>query len=149
MSDINHRISYQRRKESMIYIPRISYNKIMKIAVASMGNEVSGHFGHCENFNIYKVEDNKIVSEEFVLSPGHEKGLLPKFLNEHEVKTIISGGIGKGAIDLFNEYGIEVITGASGNAKEAACGAITGTLKSTGSVCHNHEHAHECGEHKH
>ncbi len=26
----------------------------MKIAVASTGNMVAGHFGHCENFNIYE-----------------------------------------------------------------------------------------------
>ena len=26
-----------------------------------MGNTVSGHFGHCENFNIYDAEDGKIT----------------------------------------------------------------------------------------
>ena len=36
----------------------------MKIAVAAMGNTVSGHFGHCENFNIYDAEDGKITAEE-------------------------------------------------------------------------------------
>ena len=38
----------------------------MKIAVAAMGNTVSGHFGHCENFNIYDAEDGKITAEEVV-----------------------------------------------------------------------------------
>ena len=33
----------------------------MKIAVASMGNVVAGHFGHCENFNIFDVENHAIV----------------------------------------------------------------------------------------
>ena len=33
----------------------------MKIAVAAMGHTVAGHFGHCENFIFFDVEDNKIV----------------------------------------------------------------------------------------
>lgn len=28
----------------------------MKIAVASEGKMVAGHFGHCEGFNIFTVE---------------------------------------------------------------------------------------------
>ena len=31
----------------------------MKIAVASDGKLVSGHFGHCEGFTIYNVDDIK------------------------------------------------------------------------------------------
>ena len=33
----------------------------MKIAVASEKNIVTEHFGHCENFNIFDIEDNKIA----------------------------------------------------------------------------------------
>ena len=43
----------------------------MKIVVASMGNEVAGHFGHCENFIFFDTEDGKIVSENSVPNPGH------------------------------------------------------------------------------
>lgn len=56
------------------------------------------------------------------------------------VNVIISGGMGGGAIDIFNEKGIEVIIGASGNAKVAAEAYLKGLLKSTGSVCHEHQH---------
>jgi predicted Fe-Mo cluster-binding NifX family protein len=41
--------------------------------------------------------------------------------------------------------GIEVIVGASGNAKAAAETYLKGALKSTGSVCHEHQHHDECG----
>ena len=51
----------------------------MKIAVAAMGEQVSGHFGHCENFNIYEAENGKIVSAEAVPNPGHRPGFLPNF----------------------------------------------------------------------
>ena len=118
----------------------------MKIAVASNGKNIWGHFGHCENFNIFEVENKKIVKSESVSNPGHKPGFLPVFLHEKGVNVIISGGMGGGAVDIFNEKGIEVITGARGSAREAADSYLKGELKSTGSVCHEHQHADECGE---
>jgi len=119
----------------------------MKIAVASEGTMVTGHFGHCENFNIFDVSDNKIIAESSVANPGHKPGFLPNFLNEMGVNVIISGGMGGGAVEIFNEKGIEVITGATGSAKNATQKYINGELKSTGSVCHEHQHSDECGTH--
>mgnify|MGYP001420782211 CR=1 FL=1 len=58
---------------------------------------------------------------------------------------IISGGMGGGAIDIFNEKGIEVITGASGDAETTVELYLQGKLKSTGSVCHEHQHQDNCG----
>lgn len=118
----------------------------MKIAVASDRGLVTGHFGHCEHFNIFNSENGKVVSTEIVLNPGHKPGFLPNFLNDMGVNVIISGGMGGGAVDIFNEKGIEVIVGATGAAQEAAEMYLTGVLKSTGSVCHEHEHADECGK---
>ena len=120
--------------------------KTMKIAIASEGKMVTEHFGHCEGFNIFVEENRKIISREFVPNPGHRPGFLPNYLNELGVDVIISGGMGGGAIDIFNEKGIEVITGASGDAEAAANNYLQGKLKSTGSVCHEHQHADECGE---
>ena len=53
--------------------------------------------------------------------------------------------MGAGAIEIFNEKGIEVIVGARGKAEEAAIAYLQGNLKSTGSVCHDHNHSDECG----
>lgn len=118
----------------------------MKIAVASEGNKVAGHFGHCENFNIYEVEGQKMIKEESLLNPGHKPGFLPNYLNDLGVKVIISGGMGGGAIDIFNEKGIEVITGATGDAKVSVEQYLKGELKSNGSICTKHEHHDECHE---
>jgi len=60
---------------------------------------------------------------------------------------MISGGMGGGAVDIFNERGVEVILGAQGDAKTAVEAYLRGELKSTGSVCHEHAHADECGGH--
>jgi len=121
--------------------------KNMKIAVASEQDMVAEHFGHCAGFNIFEVENKKIVKSELVANPGHKPGFLPNFLNDLGVKVIISGGMGGGAIEIFNEKGIKVITGVKGQTTAAVEQYLQGVLQSTGSVCHEHQHQGECGNH--
>jgi|LGVF01.2.fsa_nt_gb Mrp family chromosome partitioning ATPase/predicted Fe-Mo cluster-binding NifX family protein len=118
--------------------------KKMKIAVASENGIVTQHFGHCENFDIYDVENNKIIKSEAIPNPGHKPGFLPVFLHDLGTNVIISGGMGGGAVDIFNEKGIEVITGATGSSNDAASEYIKGNLKTTGSICHEHQHEDTC-----
>ncbi|MDD3213559.1 MAG: NifB/NifX family molybdenum-iron cluster-binding protein [Eubacteriales bacterium] len=117
----------------------------MKIAVACMGTQVAQHFGHCENFRIFTSENRAIATETNIANPGHKPGFLPNFLGDLGVEVIIAGGMGGGAVDIFNERNIEVIVGAEGNARDAVTAYLNGELKSTGSVCHEHSHADECG----
>ena len=117
-----------------------------KIAVASNNKNVTGHFGHCDSFMLYDAENDKIVKEESVENPGHKPGFLPNFLADKGVNVIISGSMGQGAADIFNERNVEVITGASGDAKTAVERYLKGELKSTGSICHEHQHHDDCGE---
>ena len=122
----------------------------MKISVAANGTMITGHFGHCENFIIFDTENGQITAENSVPNPGHKPGFLPNFLADMGVKVIISGGMGGGAVDIFNERDVEVILGAQGDARAAVESYLKGELKSTGSVCHHegeHEHEHSnCGK---
>jgi len=118
----------------------------MKIAVASENNLVAGHFGHCEAFTIFETEGINVIKKEAVPNPGHKPGFLPNFLNDMGVKVIIAGGMGGGAIDIFNEKHIEVIVGASGETDQVVTEYLKGNLRSTGSICHEHQHHAECGE---
>lgn len=118
----------------------------MKIAVACNGKHIWPHFGHCENFNIYEAKNGKIESEANVPNPGHRPGFLPNFLADNGVEVIIAGGMGGGAVEIFNERNIEVIVGTGGDSKLAVEAYLRGELKSTGSICHEHEHAGDCGE---
>lgn len=120
---------------------------MLKVAVASEGNMVTGHFGHCESFMIFTTEGDKVTGVDDVPNPGHKPGFLPNFLADRGVNVIISGGMGGGAVDIFNERNVEVIIGAVGKAEDAVAAYLKGSLKSTGSICHNHEHADECGNH--
>ncbi|MCI1966362.1 MAG: dinitrogenase iron-molybdenum cofactor [Oscillospiraceae bacterium] len=121
----------------------------MKIAVACDGKNVSGHFGHCQGFDLFTVENGKVEEHQFYQNPGHKPGFLPNFLNDLGANTIITGGIGGGAIDIFNEKNIEVIAGATGDAAEAVGKYLKGELKSSGSICHEHAFESVCGEHGH
>ncbi|MFH2011637.1 MAG: NifB/NifX family molybdenum-iron cluster-binding protein [Pseudomonadota bacterium] len=86
----------------------------MKIAVATDGNMVSQHFGHCKSYTIAEIEDGKVITKNLIDNPGHEPGFLPVFLAEKGVNCIIAGGMGGRAQGLFAERGIIVIAGASG-----------------------------------
>ena len=118
---------------------------MLKIAVASDKGLVTEHFGHCQSFEIFDAENRQILKSESVPNPGHQPGFLPVFLSDRGVNVIISGGMGGGAVAIFNEKKIEVIVGARGSAKAAAEAYLQGSLKSTGSVCHEHLHHEECG----
>lgn len=119
--------------------------EMMRIAIAGEGKKVTEHFGHCEAFLVFDVENGKIVKEETLPNPGHKPGFLPNYLADRGVNVIISGGMGGGAVDIFNERNVEVIVGASGDAKTAVEKYLRGELKTTGSICHEHKHHDECG----
>ena len=120
---------------------------VKKLAIAAGGHSVCEHFGHCEGFNIYTTQNGAIIAQDFLANPGHKPGLLPNLLNDQGVHVVIAGGMGAGAIDIFNEKGIDVITGARGMVEQTIATYLDGKLLSTGSVCHDHQHAGDCGGH--
>ena len=121
----------------------------MKIAVTYDNGNIFQHFGRTENFKVYEVEDNKVVSSEVIGSNGTGHGALAGLLAEEGVDVLICGGIGGGAQVALTEAGIELVAGASGSTDEAVETYLRGELISTGSNCnhHDHEEGHSCGEH--
>lgn len=67
-------------------------------------------------------------------------------MKELNVNGIIAGGMGETAQHLFNENEIEVIVGAQGLCDDVVQKYINDELKSTGSVCKEHEHEGHCDE---
>ena len=80
----------------------------MKVAVTYKDGEIFQHFGHCEQFKMYETKENRIVSSEIVSAVGSGHGALAGFLKEHDVQTLICGGIGGGARMALAEAGIEL-----------------------------------------
>ncbi|PQQ65341.1 NifB/NifX family molybdenum-iron cluster-binding protein [Acetivibrio saccincola] len=118
----------------------------MKIAVASEGKFVSAHFGHCEGFTVYDVDESKGLKKDFIQNPGHRPGFLPNFLKESGVNVVISGGMGETAQQLFAQNNIDVIVGAEGSCDDVVQQYLKGELKSTGSICREHQHEGHCHE---
>jgi predicted Fe-Mo cluster-binding NifX family protein len=109
-----------------------------KIAVPLSDGTLSAHFGHCQIFEILSVDESEktITRREELVPPPHEPGLLPKWLSEQEVTLIIAGGMGSRAVNLFNSFNIEVITGAPAlKSDELVQQYLTGTLKPGSNVC--------------
>ena len=122
---------------------------IMKIAVTYDNGNIFQHFGKTENFKVYEVEDNKVVSSEVIGSNGTGHGALAGLLSEQGVDVLICGGIGGGAQAALAEAGVELCSGAEGDVDAAVEAYLNGTLTSAGATCdhHDHEEGHSCGGH--
>jgi predicted Fe-Mo cluster-binding NifX family protein len=116
---------------------------IMKIALPSCQSQVDEHFGHCEYFTVFTVnEKNEIVLEETVSSPANCgcKSNIAQTLAQMGVKMMLAGNMGQGAVNVLNSCGIDVLRGCTGGVKEVAEGWLAGNLKDSGIACSLHEH---------
>ena len=121
----------------------------MKIAVTYDNGNIFQHFGKTENFKVYEVEDNQVVSSEVIGSNGTGHGALAGLLSEQGVDVLICGGNGGGAQAALAEAGVELCSGAEGDVDAAVEAYLNGTLTSAGATCdhHDHEEGHSCGDH--
>ena len=121
----------------------------MKIAVTYDNGNIFQHFGRTEQFKVYEVEDNKVVSSEVIGSNGVGHGALAGLLADRSVDVLICGGLGGGAQAALAEAGVEVCAGAEGDADQAVEAYLKGELVSTGANCdhHHHEDGHSCSGH--
>ena len=121
----------------------------MKIAATYDNGNIFQHFGKTEFFKVYEVEDNKVVSSEVIGSNGTGHGAFAGLLAEQGISVLICGGIGGGAQSALAEAGIELCSGAQGDADAAVEAYLKGELVSTGVNCdHHHEEGHSCGSHE-
>jgi predicted Fe-Mo cluster-binding NifX family protein len=115
----------------------------MKIALPSVQNQVDEHFGHCEYFTVFTInDDNKIVTEEKVASPsgcGCRSNIVYT-LSQMGVSMMLAGNMGEGAVNVLNSHGIEVLRGCSGDVKQVAEQWLAGILRDSGEACRAHEH---------
>ena len=108
----------------------------MKIAIPTEHGQLCPHFGHCEAFAVYTIEDGKITKEEMVDPPFHEPGSHPAFLNQLGCKAVIAGGMGMKAQELMCANGIEVIVGVPQKSlRELVEAYLAGKLESGGNLC--------------
>lgn len=118
----------------------------MKIAIPYENGRLHGHFGGCREFALVQVDPEKKVSlrTEVLPTPEHQPGAFPRWLREQGVTVVIVGGIGRRALDIFAQQGIEVRAGQPGTPmEELVTSYLTGGLTGTPDGCANHGHHHE------
>lgn len=83
-----------------------------KIAIPVINHHLCAHFGHCDEFALIETEDENIIKESRLVPPLHQPGILPGWLASQGVTIVIAGGMGHRAIALFEQQGIQIMTGA-------------------------------------
>lgn len=116
----------------------------MKIALPSRQDRIDDHFGHCEYFTVFTVDEEKkeLLNQETVSSPVGCgcKSNIAQTLAQMGVKVMLAGNMGEGAVRVLGNSGISVIRGCSGEVKSVAEQWLAGALKDSGDSCHQHEH---------
>ena len=115
----------------------------MKIALPSRLNQVDEHFGHCDYFTVFTVnERNEITAEETVAAPADCgcRSNIAETLARMGVRMMLAGNMGQGAVNVLNSRGIDVLRGCSGNVKQVAEHWLSGNLKDSGVACSRHDH---------
>jgi len=114
----------------------------MKIALPSRQNLIDDHFGHCEHYTIFTIDNNKeIVSQEKLAAPAGCgcKSNIAQTLSEMGVEIMLAGNMGEGAVNVLRSAGIEVLRGCSGDVKETTLNWLNGSLVDSGDSCREHE----------
>jgi predicted Fe-Mo cluster-binding NifX family protein len=122
----------------------------MKIAVPTRGSVVDDHFGHCEAYTVYSINENKeIISSEILPSPQGCgcKSNIAATLQQKGVNVMLAGNMGGGALNVLNLHGIEVYRGCTGDVRQLAEAFLQGSVGDSGESCGHHEHhggEHQC-----
>ncbi|QZE15698.1 NifB/NifX family molybdenum-iron cluster-binding protein [Halosquirtibacter laminarini] len=102
------------------------------------------HFGHAPFFCFYEVENGIVVNKEKIVAPEHKPGYLPVWMGSHDVNVVITSGLGAKAKTLFNDKGIEVVTGVEVASAEEIIGLyLNENLIANGNGC-THKAGHTC-----
>jgi predicted Fe-Mo cluster-binding NifX family protein len=107
-----------------------------RIAVPTSNEILDGHFGHCQQFAMVEVDEDRIIEINYLDAPPHQPGLLPPWLAERGATDIIAGGMGQRAIELFKSRGVNVFVGAPAlSPEELVNGLLQNTLSFSENYC--------------
>ncbi len=121
----------------------------MKIAIPTRENNVDSHFGHCEFYTIFSVNENSIILKSEILPSPQNCGCksnIASLLKEQGVTVMLAGNMGNGALEKLTSHNIKVIRGCSGNVNHLVETFLKGNVKDSGEDCRSHTHGaeHQC-----
>src|ERR1035437_6404521 len=103
----------------------------MKVAVPTRGNVVDDHFGHCEAYTVFSIDESKkIISSEILPSPQGCgcKSNIAGVLQQKGVSIMLAGNMGDGALNVLKNHGIEVYRGNTGNVHQLTEAFLQGKI---------------------
>jgi len=123
----------------------------MRIAISAddsrgLDSVVSPHFGRCPYYVLVDLDGREVRQVSAVENPyhgHHQPGQVPSFINSQGVNVMLAGGMGRRAIGLFQQYGIQAATGASGSVRHALEQYLGGDLQGAEPCRESIKHAHE------
>lgn len=124
----------------------------MKIAVPTRGTEVDEHFGHCETYTIFTLnENNEVTQKEILPSPNGCgcKSDIAGVLQQKGVSIMLAGNMGMGAYNVLNYHGIRVYRGCTGDIHKLVEDFAGEKITDSNVSCSNHEHSHGMNGHGH
>ena len=104
----------------------------MKIAVPTRDGRVDDHFGHCDHYTIFTIEERKVVARESLPSPegcGCKSGIAT-VLRDMGVEVMLAGNMGEGAKNVLQKNNIIVVRGCAGDIEtlvQSYCLALSST----------------------
>ncbi len=109
----------------------------MKIAIPIADGNLCLHFGHCEHFTMFEVDDdNNVVNQTELRPPAHAPGVLPQWLSQQGANVVIAGGMGQRAQQMLMDNSIQVIVGAPADDPEKLVASyLAGSLATGDNVC--------------
>jgi predicted Fe-Mo cluster-binding NifX family protein len=125
----------------------------MRVAVSAddsrgLDSVVSPHFGRCPYYVLVDLEGREVAGVSAVENPyyrQHQPGQVPAFIDSQGAQVMLAGGMGRRAIALFQQYGIEAVTGAAGTVRRALeqylGGALQGATPCRESIAHDQAEA--------
>ena len=117
----------------------------MKVSVPTMGDKgmdesVGEHFGRVPTYTIVDLDTNEVKVIPNTSEHGGGQGYPPEIMAREGVNVMICQGLGRRAISMFEQMGIDVYIGASGTVKDAVEAFKQGILQkaSEGDACAQH-----------
>jgi len=100
-----------------------------RIAVtADEQDNVFQHFGSCEKFAIYTIQNGKLESKEYMAATGSGHDELTQMMIAQKVNVLICGGIGQSAMMALLQNGVQVVPGQTGDINVTVAGFLDGAL---------------------
>jgi len=92
---------------------------IPTIGPGGLDDQVGEHFGRVPTYTIYNAETGEVEVVDNTSEHAGGSGLPAQILAGLGIDVLLCSGLGRRAIGILNESGIEVCTGLSGSAREA------------------------------